>query len=78
MTRVLEQLNNAGAADVAVVEDFSDTSIEDAEEMVNQSEDTISILSKFIDGLSVDVDSDKLKKLMRELYVESLNVEIIE
>ena len=52
--------------------------IEDAEEMVNQSEDTISILSKFIDGLSVDVDSDKLKKLMRELYVESLNVEIIE
>ena len=75
---VLEQLNNAGAADVAVVEDFSDTSIEDAEEMVNQSEDTISILSKFIDGLSVDVDSDKLKKLMRELYVESLNVEIIE
>ena len=74
----MEQLNNAGAADVAVVEDFSDTSIEDAEEMVNQSEDTISILSKFIDGLSVDVDSDKLKKLMRELYVESLNVEIIE
>jgi hypothetical protein len=28
--------------------------------------------------LTLDVDSDKLKNLMRELYVESLNVEVTE
>jgi hypothetical protein len=38
----------------------------------------MTILSKYIDGLTLDVDSDKLKNLMRELYVESLNVEVTE
>jgi hypothetical protein len=38
----------------------------------------MTILSKYIDGLATNVDSTKLKGLMRELYVESLNVEIIE
>jgi DNA repair exonuclease SbcCD nuclease subunit len=75
---VLEQLNKAGVSDVAVVEDFSDTTIDDDQELVDQAEDTMTILSKYIDGLTLDVDSDKLKNLMRELYVESLNVEVTE
>jgi hypothetical protein len=52
--------------------------VEDDEELVNQAEDTMTILSKYIDGLTINVDSAKLKNLMRELYVESLNTEIIE
>jgi hypothetical protein len=75
---VLEQLNKAGVADVAVVEDFSDTTVDDDQELIDQAEDTMTILSKYIDGLTLDVDSDKLKNLMRELYVESLNVEVTE
>ena len=52
--------------------------VEDDDELVNQAEDTMTILSKYIDGLTINVDSAKLKNLMRELYVESLNTEIIE
>ena len=74
---VMDNLHKAGVADVAVVEDFTDTIIDDGD-LVDQAEDTMTILSKYIDGLATNVDSTKLKGLMRELYVESLNVEIIE
>ena len=75
---VLEQLNKAGVADIAIVEDFSDTTTDDDQELIDQAEDTMTILSKYIDGLTLDVDSVKLKNLMRELYIESLNVEVTE
>jgi hypothetical protein len=74
---VIDNLHKGGVADVAVVEDFTDTIIDDGD-LVDQAEDTMTILSKYIDGLATNVDSTKLKGLMRELYVESLNVEIIE
>ena len=55
--------------------EFSETEDED---IVNQAEDTMSILSKFIDAQSLSVnDPNKLKTLMRELYVEALSTENI-
>jgi hypothetical protein len=36
----------------------------------------MTILSKYIDALTLDVENDKLKKMMRELYVEALNTEV--
>jgi hypothetical protein len=74
---VIDNLYKIGVADIAIVEDFTEESIED-DEMVNQAEDTMTILSKYIDGLTLNVNSDKLKNLMRELYVEALNTEISE
>jgi len=73
---VIDAMYKAQVADIAIVEDYTDISIEDDEELVNQAEDTMTILAKYIDGLTVNVDSTKLKNLMRELYVESLNTEI--
>jgi hypothetical protein len=35
-------------------------------------------LNKYIDNLSLNVENEKLKSLMRELYVEALNTEMIE
>lgn len=75
---VIENLIKAGAADVSVIEEFSDIAIIEDEDLVNQAEDTMTILSKYIDGLQTNVESEKLKTLMRELYVESLNVETSE
>lgn len=74
---VIDNLIKAGAIDVSIVEEFSDI-ITDKEELVDQAEDTMTILSKYIDGIHTNVDSEKLKNLLRELYVESLNVETSE
>jgi DNA repair exonuclease SbcCD nuclease subunit len=75
---VVDNLYKAGIADLSIVEDFSDALIDDDQEIIDQAEDTMTILSKYIDNLTLDVESDKLKTLMRELYVEAINTEIAE
>ena len=72
---VIDNLYKAGAADISIVEDFTET-IDGDDELIDQAEDTMTILSKYIDNLSLNVENDKLKSLMRELYVEALNTEI--
>lgn len=74
---VVDNLYKSGIADLSIVEDFTEEVIED-EDIVDQAEDTITILSRYIDGLTLDVESDKLKKIMREVYIEALNTEITE
>jgi len=71
---VVDNLYKSGCSDISIVEDFTDVTIDD--DIVDQAEDTMTILSKYIDALELDVENDKLKKLMRELYVEALNTEV--
>lgn len=75
---VVDNLYKADVADISIVEDFTELDVEDDDELINQAEDTMTILSRYIDGLTLNVESDKLKKLMRELYVEALTTEVIE
>jgi DNA repair exonuclease SbcCD nuclease subunit len=72
---VVDGFYKAGVSDISIVEDFTDNTIVD-DDIVDQAEDTITILSKYIDALQLEVDSDKLKNIMRELYVEALNTEV--
>ncbi len=74
---VIDKIYKSGACDISIVEDFSETLVED-DDIIDQAEDTMTILSKYIDNLQLQVESDKLKNIMRELYVEALNVEKVE
>lgn len=73
---VLDNLYKIGVSDLSIVEDFSDNVIGDDQDIIDQAEDTLTILSKYIDNLELDVEGDKLKIVMRELYVEALNTEV--
>jgi hypothetical protein len=75
---VMDNLYKVGVSDIGIVEDFTDTSVADDEELVNQAEDTMTILNKYIDGLTLNVKPDILKGLMKELYVEAVNVERVD
>jgi len=70
-----DNLYKIGAADIAIVEDHNDDIIENEADIINQAEDTMTILSKYIDSLTLNVDNEKLKTIMRELYVEALHTE---
>jgi DNA repair exonuclease SbcCD nuclease subunit len=70
---VMDNLYRANVADISVVEDFTDITIDADQELIDQAEDTMTILSKYIDNLPLTVEPDKLKGLMRELYVEALS-----
>jgi hypothetical protein len=72
---VIDSLYKIGCSDISIVEDFTDITIVD-DDIVDQAEDTITILTKYIDALELDVESDKLKSMMKELYIEALNTEV--
>ena len=75
---VIDNLYKAGVSDLSIVEDFTDVNVDLDQDIIDQAEDTITILSKYIDNLTLDVEPEKLKTLMRELYVEALNTEVAE
>lgn len=67
----LDQVNPAG---YTVVEDVVDLSSD--EESVDETQDTITIMNKYIDGIkNKDIDTEKLKKIMEVLYQEAVRLE---
>jgi hypothetical protein len=73
----MDELYKQNPADVVVVEDFSEgDSVNDDSDEVDQAQDTMTILSNYIDQQDFkEVDSAKLKNFMRELYIEAISVE---
>lgn len=71
---LINKLYDVGTLDITIAEDFSE--LEDEEDNnVDQAEDTVTILNKYVDNLTTDLDKDKLKGIMKNLYVEALNEE---
>jgi hypothetical protein len=70
----MNNLYNVNPADITIAEDFTD--LEDDDEVVDEAEDTLTILNKYVDGITEEsIDNDRLKTLLKELYVEALNTE---
>ena len=59
--------------DLKIIEDFSADTEED-EDIELEHEDTLTILEKYIDELNTNLDSKRLKEIMKSLYVEALEV----
>ena len=70
----VEGIIKAGPADLKVVEDHSNLDVLDEDELVGEAEDTLTILTKHIEGLNIEGDKTELSKLMRSLYTESLDI----
>jgi DNA repair exonuclease SbcCD nuclease subunit len=73
--RLIENLYKVNPIDVTIAEDFTDLTEGVEDDMIDQAEDTLTILNKYVDGITDDLNTDRLKGLMRELYVEALNSE---
>jgi DNA repair exonuclease SbcCD nuclease subunit len=72
---VVDNLYKAGVGDIAIVEDFTETIVENDQELIDQAEDTLTIINRVIDGMNDVKDTNVLKSLVKELYLEALNVE---
>ena len=72
---LIDKLYKADVADISVVENFDMDDIE-GEELINEAEDTMTILSKYVQSMEIEQKSE-LDKLMKSLYTESLTVETI-
>lgn len=71
---LLDTVSKVNPLELSVVEDFA--SITDSVDVeVDQAEDTITILNKYVDGLSLPVEPDKIKTVLRDVYNEALSME---
>jgi hypothetical protein len=70
----VDQILKSEPADLKVVEDHSNLDVLDADDFATEAEDTLTILTKHIDGLNIEGDKKKLAALMRSLYTESLDI----
>jgi len=58
------------------VDDHLNLDLEDDDDLVDEAEDTITILSKYIDGMPDNIPKKNLDNLMRSLYTEALHFEV--
>ena len=73
---LIDTVTKFSPLEVAVVEDFSEIT-DNVEVDIDQAEDTMTILNKYVDGLSLPVESDKIKTVLRDVYSQALSMETV-
>ena len=71
----MDELYKSNPANIQLVDDHLNLDLDDDDDIVNEAEDTATILSNYIDSLNTTVDKKRLDTLMRTLYNEALHVE---
>jgi DNA repair exonuclease SbcCD nuclease subunit len=74
--KFMNNLYKVNPVDITIAEDFTDLTEGVEDDMVDQAEDTLTILNKYVDSIQENnLDNGKLKSILQELYVEALNSE---
>lgn len=72
---VIDRLDKAGIADLQVVEDHFHLDLEEDSDIVNEAEDTMTILKKYVQGLNFNTDKNRVENIIKDLYAEALTIE---
>lgn len=70
-----QKLYSKGAYEVKVVEDLSEFSDGEIGEEIDL-EDTMDVLSNYVDSIDTEADKDKIKRFMKSLYIEAINMDV--
>jgi DNA repair exonuclease SbcCD nuclease subunit len=71
----LNKLYSKGCYEIKIIEDMAEFRDGTVDEEINL-EDTVSVLSNYIDSIETDLDKEKVKTYMRTLYTEAVNQEV--
>lgn len=69
----IDRLYKQNLLELKIIEDFSEFEADALDDENIDVEDTMSMLNSFVDGIETDADKQRIKNLMRELYVEAQN-----
>ena len=73
----VDRLLMADAFDVKIIEDFSELDASNvSDDIVENTEDTMTLLEKYINELDVTLDKNRLKNTMKALYNEAQDLEL--
>lgn len=71
----LNKIYDIQPIDVDIVEDHENQDTLSEEDIINNAEDTMTILQSYVKNLETGINKNELNKLMRSLYEESMNME---
>ena len=71
----INKLEKSGVVDLQVVEDHLNLNLEDDADIIDEAEDTLTILRKVVDGIDTNVPKKELDNFLANLYSEALHVE---
>jgi DNA repair exonuclease SbcCD nuclease subunit len=71
-----QKLYNKGCYEIKIIEDMSEFEDGEIDSDINL-EDTVSVLSNYIESIETDVDKEKIKTFMKSLYTEAINIEVV-
>jgi len=75
--RFTDRLLQEQTHEVKIVEDFSELDAENvSDEIVENAQDTTTLLEKYVDELDVDLNKQRLKNTLKSLYLEACDLEI--
>tara|TARA_R110000796_G_scaffold234609_1_gene353470 strand:- start:682 stop:1737 length:1056 start_codon:yes stop_codon:yes gene_type:complete len=73
----VDKLLQADCYEVKIIEDFSELDANNvSDDIVENTEDTMTLLERYIDDLDVTLSKSRLKNTMRTLYTEAQDLEI--
>lgn len=75
--RFVDKLQGVDTHELKIAEDFQEYLGENVEDEKVSLEDTTVLLDSYVEAVETDLDVDRLKGVMRELYVEAQNVEVL-
>jgi DNA repair exonuclease SbcCD nuclease subunit len=70
--QLMSRIYASSPADVKIIENMIDTDVDEIEEDLNL-DDTSVVLEKYIEALDTGLNKDKLKHMMKQLYVEAMH-----
>jgi DNA repair exonuclease SbcCD nuclease subunit len=73
--KFITKLYSKGCHEIKIIEDMSEFQDGEIGEEINL-EDTLSVLSHYVDSVETDVDKEQIKTYMRTLYTEAVNIEV--
>ena len=75
--KFVDKLLQADCHEVKIIEDFSELDASNvSDDIVENTEDTMTMLERYIDDLDVTLSKDRLKNTMRTLYTEAPDLDI--
>ena len=70
----MEKLEAADPMAIQVVTDHLHLDLEDDSDIIDEAEDTLTILDGYVEGLEIKNDKQDLQLLLRSLYDEALSI----
>lgn len=75
--RFVDRIQQVDVHELKIAEDFAEFLGENVADEKVSVEDTTKLLDTYVEAVTTDLDKDRLKNLMRGLYIEAKNMEIV-